>query len=65
MCTLNNKSNEYCYVCGIKLMEDDVGILFHPKSQKIPSDKIILLDLNYVLIKNSKDIHFLPLGEKI
>ena len=42
-------------------MEDIVS----SEKSKIPSDKIILLDLNYAMIKNSKDIRFLPLAEKI
>ena len=63
--TVNNESNEYCYVCGIKLMEDDDEDIVSSEKSKIPNDKIILLDLNYTLIKNSKDIRLLPLDEKI
>lgn len=65
MCTLNNKSNEYCYVCGIKLIEEDEEEIVSSEKMEIPKDKIILLDLNYTLIRNSKEIRFLPLDEKI
>lgn len=63
--TVNSQSNEYCYICGIKLVEDDGEDIVCSEKLEIPRDKIILLDLNYTLIANSKEIRFLPLDEKI
>lgn len=54
---LNENSNAYCCDCGLELAEDDDKIKKgNVKSVKreIPKDKIILLDLNYTLISNSR-----------
>ncbi len=51
--TVNDESNEYCYVCGIKLIESDEEETVRNEKLEIPKDKIILLDLNYTLIANS------------
>ena len=63
--TVNDKSNEYCYLCGIKLIESDEEETVRKDKLDIAKDKIILLDLNYTLIANSKEIRTLPLDEKI
>lgn len=63
--TVNDKSHEYCNVCGVKLIESDEDESIHEDKLEIPKDKIILLDLNYTLIANSKEIRTLPLDEKI
>lgn len=66
VCGLVNKdSNEYCNNCGIKLIESDDEEIIRKDKFEISKDKIILLDLNYTLIANSKDIRTLPLEEKI
>ena len=62
--TVNNLNNKHCYICGNKLIDYDEEIDCEEKSE-IPKDKIILLDLNYTLIANSKEIKNLPLDEKI
>ncbi len=54
---LNSKSNEYCYDCGLQMLEDNTDIKEDKttnKKREIEKDKIILLDLNYTLISNSK-----------
>jgi len=54
---LNSKNNEYCYDCGLKILEDTNDNEDNHSSvnkRKIPKDKIILLDLNYTLVSNSK-----------
>ncbi len=63
--TVNNPNNEYCYICGIKLIESDEEETVRDDKLTIPKDKIILLDLNYTLTANSKEIKWLPLDEKI
>lgn len=63
--TVNDKSNEYCNVCGVKLIESDEDESVREDKLEIPKDKIILLDLNYTLIANSKEIKTMPLDEKI
>lgn len=63
--TVNHQSNEYCYICGIKLIESDDEEEVREDKLEIPKDKIILLDLNYTLIANSKEIRTMPLDEKI
>ncbi|WP_405266977.1 exodeoxyribonuclease III [Methanobrevibacter sp.] len=61
----NNKDDEYCYICGIKLIESDEEETISEDKLEIPKDKIILLDLNYTLIANSKEIKNYPLDKKI
>lgn len=63
--TVNRIDNEYCYLCGIKMIESDEEETSRTEKLEIPKDKIILLDLNYTLIANSKEIRTLPLYEKI
>lgn len=62
---VNNVDNEYCYHCGIKLIESEEEENVRLDKLEIPRDKIILLDLNYTLISNSKEIKYMPLDEKI
>lgn len=63
--TVNNTDNEFCYKCGIKLIENEEKEEIPESRSKIPKDKIILLDLNYTLIANSKEIKDFPLEKKI
>ena len=63
--TVNKNDNEFCYHCGIKLIESDEEETIREDKLKIPKDKIILLDLNYTLISNSKEIWNYPLERKI
>ena len=63
--TVNNNNNEFCYQCGIKLIETEEEEEVHEDKREIPKDKIILLDLNYTLIVNSKEIRTMPLDKKI
>ena len=63
--TVNNNDNEFCYQCGIKIMETDEEEEVREDKLEIPKDKIILLDLNYTLIANSKEIRTMPLDKKI
>ena len=64
--TLNKKENEYCDFCGIKLSEEKYEETIVKKDKiEISDDKIILLDLNYTLIANSKEIWNYPLEKKI
>lgn len=63
--TVNFQSNEYCYICGIKLTESDETEDVREEKLEIPKDKIILLDLNYTLLANSSEIKRMPLDEKI
>ena len=63
--TVNNNDNEFCYPCGIKIMETDEEEEVREDKLEIPKDKIILLDLNYTLIANSKEIRTMPLDKKI
>ena len=64
--SLNKTSNEFCDQCGIKLsIEDDEDIIVSEDKLEIAKDKIILLDLNYTLIANSKEIFNYPLDKKI
>lgn len=63
--TLNMKGNEFCDACGIKLAFDDTEDEVSEDKLEIPKDKIILLDLNYTLIANSKEIWNYPLEKKI
>lgn len=66
VCGIVNKTdNEFCYHCGIKLIENEEEESVREDKLKIPKDRIILLDLNYTLIANSKEIKYLPLDEKI
>ena len=62
---VNNVDNEYCYHCGIKLIESEEEDEIRLDKLEIPKDKIILLDLNYTLIANSKEIKYMALDEKI
>ena len=64
--SLNKSANEFCDQCGIKLsIEDDEDEIISEDKLKIAKDKIILLDLNYTLIANSKEIWNYPLEKKI
>ena len=63
--TLNKADNEFCDSCGIKLSFDNSEEEISDKKLEIPKDKIILLDLNYTLISNSKEIWNYPLEKKI
>ena len=64
--TVNNNDNEFCYQCGIKIIEtEDEEEEVREDKLEIPKDKIILLDLNYTLIANSKEIRTMPLDKKI
>lgn len=66
VCNAVNKiDNEFCYQCGIKLIENDVEEIIREDKLLIPNDKIILLDLNYTLIANSYEIRNMPLDYKI
>ena len=62
---VNNNDNEFCYQCGIKLIETEEEENVREVKLEIPKDKIILLDLNYTLIANSKEIRTMPLDKKI
>ena len=62
---VNHKSHEFCNFCGIKLVESDEEENVNENKSIIPKDKIILLDLNYTLIANSKEIWNYPLEKKI
>ena len=63
---VNRIDNEFCYHCGIKLIEsEDDDEAVREDKLEIPKDRIILLDLNYTLIANSKEIKYLSLDEKI
>ncbi|MBR2857977.1 exodeoxyribonuclease III, partial [bacterium] len=60
--SLNKSANEFCDQCGIKLsIEDDEDEIVSENKLEIAKDKIILLDLNYTLIANSKEIFNYPL----
>lgn len=61
----NLKSHEYCNFCGIKLVEKEDKEIVRDEKLSIEKDKIILLDLNYTLIANSKEIMNYPLDKKI
>lgn len=63
--TVNSNDNEFCYQCGIKLIESEESEKIAENKLEIPKDKIILLDLNYTLIANSKEIKNFPLEKKI
>ena len=63
--TFNKKGNEFCDYCGIKLLFDDSEDESSEDKLEIPKDKIILLDLNYTLISNSKEIWNYSLEKKI
>lgn len=64
--TVNNNDNEFCYQCGIKIIEtEEEEEEVREDKLEIPKDKIILLDLNYTLIANSKEIKTMPLDKKI
>ena len=52
---LTEKTEEYCSVCGLKLIESENDISANQSRRKIPKDKIILLDLNYTLVANSRE----------
>ncbi len=62
---VNNHDNEFCGYCGIKLIETEEEEEIREDKLEIPKDKIILLDLNYTLIANSKEIKYMPLIKKI
>ena len=62
---LSDECDEITAKLILREVSDGVIAPSYSEKSKIPSDKIILLDLNYAMIKNSKDIRFLPLGEKI
>ena len=63
--SLNKSKNEYCNTCGIKLSQEDIKEDIREDKLEIDKDKIILLDLNYTLIANSKEIWNYPLEKKI
>ena len=63
--TVNNNDNEFCNQCGIKIIETEEEEEVSEVKLEIPKDKIILLDLNYTLIANSKEIKTMPLDKKI
>ena len=64
--SLNKSTNDFCDKCGINLsIEDDEEEIVSDDKIKIPKEKIILLDLNYTLISNSKEIWNYPLEKKI
>lgn len=66
---LIEEDEDICKECGTILIEteENTDIKKEGREEKleIPKDKIILLDLNYTLIANSKEIFNLPLDEKI
>ncbi len=62
---LNKRGNEFCDYCGIKLSADDSEDPVNEDKVEIDKNKIILLDLNYTLIANSKEIWNYPLEKKI
>ena len=63
---LNKSGNEFCNQCGIKLsVGDDEEDIVNNDKLEIHKDKIILLDLNYTLIANSKEIWNYSLEKKI
>ncbi len=62
---VNHKTYEFCNYCGIKLTESDDEETASSEKLEITKDKIILLDLNYTLIANSKEIWNYPLEKKI
>ena len=63
---VNDSNNEFCGYCGIKLIETEYEEEeIREDKLEITKDKIILLDLNYTLIANSKEIKWLPMIEKI
>lgn len=61
----NDKGEEYCLKCGQRLIESDEPEKVKENKLTIPTDKIILLDLNYTLISNSWAIRFEKLPGKI
>ena len=63
--TDNSENEEYCLNCGLKLIEIEEKEEILNEKLSIPKDKIILLDLNYTLIANSKEIWNYPLEKKI
>ena len=64
--SLNKSGKEFCNQCGIKLSAEEVeDEAVNDDKLEIPKDKIILLDLNYTLIANSKEIWNYPLDKKI
>ncbi len=64
--SFNKADNEFCNLCGIKLsIDNDEEEITTNSKLEIPKDKIILLDLNYTLIANSKEIWNYPLDKKI
>ena len=64
--TLDKQGNEFCDSCGIKLsIDNDEEEAAREDKLEIPKDKILLLDLNYTLIANSKEIWNYPLEKKI
>lgn len=63
--SLNRTGNEYCNSCGIKLLDDDLIEKAKGDKLNIAKDRIILLDLNYTLIANSREIRNYSLDKKI
>ena len=61
----NNLTEDYCIYCGQKLVEREDNVAIPEDKLKISKDKIILLDLNYTLISNSKEIKFEKYPNKI
>ena len=61
----NNLTEDYCIYCGQKLVEREDNVVIPEDKLKISKDKIILLDLNYTLISNSKEIKFEKYPNKI
>ena len=63
--TKNGSAEEYCTICGQRLIESEEIEETCENKLKIPKDKIILLDLNYTLISNSWEIRWEKLPGKI
>ena len=61
----NDSKEEYYLNCGQKLIESEKNGLISNNKLTIQNDKIILLDLNYTLIANSRQIRYDKLPQKI
>ncbi len=63
------EDDDFCKECGTKLIENeentDMDREIPEEKLTIDKNKIILLDLNYTLIANSKEIWNYPLDKKI
>ena len=64
-CPSCKKGIESCEFCKERLVENDDEESISEDKLEIPKDKIILLDLNYTLISNSKGIFNSTIEEKI